>query len=309
MSIRRKVFCERIATIRDAIIEFKLQDLAPVLANLSHNQSARIIRSGLAVQCFNIFEDFVRGRTIEILNGISTSGVAFANLPEELQRAATVDVIQAIQFQLKLQDKGSRISYAQDFSDKLSSTKTAHFHIPELAFFYSGSNISKDQFRDALVALSIEKPWSQISGLCSRVGVSALPAEDVFESFAARRHKAAHDPNASVSEVDLQQSVLDATGLAICFDILASYCARSLGRLSAPLPAKTKLITDHATIPLRFVKYVNGHFGEIKEGSNRCFRTASEYLPLVAGAARRAANENGALVVLNVTGTPVEWVV
>ncbi len=309
MSVSRKTFCERIATIKDAVANFNLQDLPPVPANLSHNKSARVIRNGLAVQCFNIFEDFVRGRTEEILLGISSSGVAFASLPEELRKASTVDVIQAIQFQLKLQDKANRISYVQDYSDKISSTKLAVFQLPDLAFFHSGSNISKEQFRDALGALSVDKPWSQISGLCSRFGISGLPAEDVFQSFAQRRHNAAHDPNASVSEVDLQQSLTDATGLASCFDILASHCARLIATLSSPIPATTVLIKDHATIPLRFVKYLNGQFREIKERGKKAIQSDAQYSPLIAGAAMRSVKENGMLVVLDATGALVEWVV
>lgn len=130
MSVARTTFCNRIATIREAINTFNLRDRPLIPANATHNNSARIIRNGLAVQCFNIFEDFIKARTAEVLAAISSSGVVFSNLPENLQWAATVETVKAIDFQMKFRDTNDRIRYAQDYSGKIFSTKTHCLHFP-----------------------------------------------------------------------------------------------------------------------------------------------------------------------------------
>jgi hypothetical protein len=288
-------------------MDFNLQDLPSTPANLSHNTSARIIRNGLAVQCFNIFEDFVKARTGEILANIAGATLPFGSLPQALQMAATVHTIKAIDFQLKLHDAADRIRYAQDYSEKVSSTKSPAGQLAEIAFFHAAPNISKEHFKDALGAFLVASPWPQVSGLCSRLGISAMPAENVFKNLAQRRHTAAHKADASVSEVDLTQSLLDATGLAVSFDILLSQSARQMAKVSSPIAAGTELISDHLSIPLRFIRFHNSRFGEIKEGGKRFFRTHSDSAALIPEAAARSLKENGALIVFDSGGLICDW--
>lgn len=307
MSAARDAFCERIGAIRGAITDFKLADLPLGPLNASHNKSARIIRNGLAVQCFNVFEDFVKARTGEILAEISAAGIPFGSLPEEFRRAATVDAIKAINYQMTLPHIADRVRYAQDYGERVASTKGAPFQLAEIAFFHSSPNISKEHFQAALSAFDVEKAWPQVSGLSSRIGTSAVPAENVFLSLAQRRHRAAHDAGASVSELDLSQSLRDAVGLAVSFDILISkatprMCNRASG--TAPLPA-----FEQSRIPLRFIKFNRRRFVEIKEGASRGVRANSDALALLPSAAARAARESGVLVVYDETGIPSHWIV
>ena len=305
MSAARATFCERIGTIRSAIDNFGLRDLPPIPAHKVHNASARVVRNGLAVQTFNTLEDFLRARMAEALTLISGSSVQFVNLPQALQKAATIDVISAIQFQLKLQDLSSRVAYAQDNSRRIGTSVNPPLDLPKLAFFHSSSNISHDHFRDSLNAFRIKDPWGQVGGLFSRWGVSAVPGETLFIELANRRHKAAHEPTASVSEVDLLQSLRDATTLAAGFDILLSHCLRQILLLTAP--PSNFLLTDHNSIAARFIKYSNPRFGEMREGGLRFFRTAADPDTLVPGARARAANENGALLIFDASGNLNSW--
>lgn len=307
MSAARLIFCERISTIRGAIIDFNLRDLPPIPTNSSHNNSARVIRNGLAVQCFNIFEDFVKARVEEILAGIATSGVLFNHLPMDLQWAATVGSVKAIEQQLKIREKAVKIRYVQDVSEKISSTKTTAFFLTEIAFFHAASNISKDHFKDALNSFGVDKPWLQISGLCSRLGISGLPAETVFESFAQRRHSAAHKASTSVSETDLTQSVLDAVGLAICFDVLITKAAKIIGSLNSSSRPNAALISNQAAIPLRIIKYFGSSFSERKEGTSSNVQTSVISSALIPNATNRANAENGFLVVYDKLGHPDFW--
>lgn len=305
MSAARSTFCNRIATIRSAIDDFRLQDLPATPANLAHNRSARVIRNGLAVQAFNTFEDFTRGRMREVLSQISASSPAFCHLPDAFQKAATVDIMAAVQFQLKLQEPANRIAFTQTSCGDVFSTSTGAISIPALGFFHSSSNITKDQFRDALVAFGVDQPWTQISGLCSRIGVSGIPAQDLFIDLANRRHTAAHDPNASVSELDLSQSLRDAVSLGSCFDILLTHCS---ARLSSLLAKPTSpILGGHGSLPIRFIKHAGGRYGEIKELGSKFFRTATDYATLIPAASARAAREGAILAIFDDRSHLVQW--
>ncbi len=144
------------------MVDFALHDLPATPQNLARNESARIIRNGLVVQCFNTFEDFLRERIAEILNLIESSNLAFLHLPDDLRKAATLESLKAIIFQLKLQDAPSRIGFVQDHCEKISSTKNAPFSLSEFSFFHANSNVTKDDLRSALSAFMIDKPWDQI---------------------------------------------------------------------------------------------------------------------------------------------------
>lgn len=305
MSVARSTFCERIGTIRSAIHSFGLRDLPAIPLHAAHNASARVVRNGLAVQTFNTLEDFIKARMAEALVSISRSTVRFSDLPLKLQKASTIGVIPAIQFQLRLLDTANRISYTQDQSLRIGTTVNPPLNLPEIAFFHSNSNISHDHLRDGLKAFSISDPWIQMGGLFSRFGVSAVSGEALFKDLANSRHEAAHDPTASVSEVDLLQSLRDAMSLAAGFDVLLSHCLRQILRLTAPPAAP--LLSDHNSIPVRFIRYSNPRFGEIRECGIRFFRTATDSAALVPGARARAARENGALVIFDASGNLASW--
>jgi hypothetical protein len=256
-----------------------------------------------------VFEDFVKRRTSELLIELSASGVSFANLPDKLRRATTIDSIKAIAFQYKLQDQGTQVQYVQDNAEHIASTKLAGVHLSDLAFFKASSNISMDNFGDSIKAFAIQNPWGQVSGLSSRSGLSALPGNSVFTAFAQRRHNAAHDPNASVSETDLSQSLLDASGLASAYDILVSRAVRSIAALVAPPLPNTWLVTDHLSIKMRFIRNTLGGFWEKREGSARFFRKSSTTAVLRLGALNRATKEGGVLLIFNAMGLLEDWTV
>lgn len=305
----RSIIIERLSAIRRAVTQFGLQDKPLGATNLTHNATVRIIRNGLAVQCFNMFEGFIKVRTKEALLDISNSAVVFRFLPSKLQHAATVDAIRAIDYQLRTREKDEKVSYAQQLSASVASTSGLPMRLPDIAFFHSSANISRDQYRDALFAFGVDVPWTQVSGLSSRLGLSAFPAENVFTALAQRRHSAAHDPSAAVSESDLLQSVADAYGLAICFDILMSKAVAALVNLTALPPASFRSVKDHRQIPLRFLRPagLGSAYAEVREGSRRSTRKASSMAVLLDDALIRTRREGGILVAYNDGGFVEDW--
>jgi len=306
MSNARSQFCQRLSSIRSAMVDFALHDLPAIPTNLARNESARIIRNGLVVQCFNTFEDFLRERISEILNIIENSGLAFSDLPADLRKAATSESLKAIIFQLKIQDPADKVSFAQDHCEKIGSTKNTPFCLSDFSFFRANSNVTKEELRSALSSFNIDKPWDQIWNFCSRIGLSAMAAETVFQDFSQRRHRAAHRANTSISEVDLTQSLSDATALSMGFDVLVTKAANDIMN-SQLSPNPTKFSSIGSGIPLRFIKFRNGKYIEIREGSLRSRKSDPFPSNLIPNAFQRAQNEKGILVIYDNSGRVVEW--
>ncbi|MFZ4595507.1 MAG: HEPN domain-containing protein [Verrucomicrobiaceae bacterium] len=307
MSAARKAFCERIATIREAVDAFNLRDMPLHSSNATHNASVRVIRNGLVIQCFNTFEDFLKARMSEVLTSLSARLRSIQHLPEKLRDAATVGVISAIQFQLKLQDASSKARFVQDCAGKIFSTTLGSIQLPEIMFFHSASNISHEQYKEALSAFGIQSTWDQVRNLCSRIGISGMPPQEVFRSFATRRHQAAHEAGTTISELDLLQSIIDATGLALCFDVLLTNAAHIVPSHSSISATTPRALVDQASIPIRFIKSDGGRFIEIKEGSTRAFRINRDLTKITLDALNRSRAESGLLVKCDSVGIPIEW--
>lgn len=307
MTKARVTFWQRTGAMRAAIDDYELQDLPLLAKNASRNASVRVIRNGLAVQCFNILEDFIKARTSEALTEISISGVQFSWLPDALREAATLGAVKAIGVQAKRRLKPDQIVYTQTYSAQIASTQTGALQLPDIGFFHIASNIGADNLRDALIAFGVHKPWEQLSGLLSRMSISALPAENVFSSLAERRHSAAHNPNTSISESDLVQSIVDAIGIGVGFDLLLTSASRSLRQLTAPTLGGKYLLGSHSTVALRFIRAHGPEFREIKEGGKRGVARSADWKLLLPDAEKRAHARDEALIVQGTTLPAIYW--
>lgn len=296
----------RIKSIRSAVGLFNLRDLpSNTLPHIEHNASARIIRNGLAVQCFNTLEDFMKARMAEVLSGIDDSSVRFVNLPNKFKTSLTCDVLKAILFQSKFQP--DQTTFVQDYCERIASTKSTSLNLSDLAFFHSALNVGKNSLKEALEAFSIDDPWKQITDLTSRVGLMTMPAASVFQSLAEQRHSAAHDPSASTSESDLNQSLNKATALAFGFDVLLSHAACLIK--SVRVPITSCLVTNQINIILWFIKYENtrGIYYTRAEGTHNNIRVNSDPEELYSHARAGIESRKGALLVYDEHGSLKEW--
>jgi hypothetical protein len=156
-------------------------------------------------------------------------------------------------------------------------------------------------------AFGIQSTWDQVRNLCSRIGISGMPPQEVFRSFATRRHQAAHEAGTTISELDLLQSIIDATGLALCFDVLLTNAAHIVPSHSSISATTPRALVDQASIPIRFIKSDGGRFIEIKEGSTRAFRINRDLTKITLDALNRSRAESGLLVKCDSVGIPIEW--
>ena len=111
----RSNFLRGIRAIDDSANHLVVSDLSA--SELKHNSRAQVYRNGLAVVAFASLEHFLKNRASELMGVIGATGLKFSSLPSRLQKAATVDAIDAIKYQSELVKRagGDQIEYIQKF--------------------------------------------------------------------------------------------------------------------------------------------------------------------------------------------------
>jgi len=294
MSSSKTDFIERIRCLNSSIETEAVQNKA--LTDREHNSIARMLRNGLAVVSFASLEDFIKKRSSEAMAEVSNCTIPFSELPEKLQRAATYEVLSALNYQLGLLDRDEKPSYIQEHALKISSTATPNYEFSAHTFAHSQANISDRVIGDILKCFNIEDPWRQMSLMASNLGLTAtLPLSEVFKSASSRRHRAAHVAGADTPPTDIKQFVKEAFAIAITFDALLSKSIQKLLENDDDfLRNGIKINVNH--IQIRTIKFVDNKWKEYKGNSARAFR-ASENFDVLSREARRRALLSKELIV------------
>jgi hypothetical protein len=304
----REDFFDRIAAFVDATQEPALQVKPPT--EIQHNARARLLRNGLAVVGFALLEDFIKRRTGEALEAISLPSVRFSDLPDAIQKAATLGAISSASFQARLQQNAGRdaIAFLQEIAVDVASTKSSAFRLSTIAFGYGQANLNHDEVRKICAAFGIRAPWDDIREVAKRVGLGGTASyEQVFQSAARMRHTAAHEGAADIASADILAFSKNATAIAIGFDVLLSKCLRLVReRNSEHLSGATRVRASD--VAFRFVD--NGGDGvwrETNEGHTRAIRRSTDPQTLMADAVSRAKRTRQAVVLRGADLTPRRW--
>lgn len=305
MSRAKDEVLERFTTLHNTIAQSTAVK-NKTLSDVDHNNSAKMLRSGLAVVGFAALEDFIKRRSSEITRDISSAGVPFNNLPEKLQHAFTHEAIPAINYQSRLRDKADRITYVQNQASNIASTSSNSYLLPEDVFGYDQPNIQKETIKKILSSFNISDPWRAMTNVASRVGLIALPLEQSFNNAATRRHKAAHVAGIDIPETDISQFVKEGLAISIAFDSLLTRAAKEIiAHNSSFLTGRNKLsATD---IKLRFIKFHSGKWKEYPEGASKAYRANKLKHIVSASALTRSQRHNEVLIELNEVGFVTNW--
>lgn len=297
-------FIERIRCLNSSIETDAVQN--KTLTDREHNSIARMLRNGLAVVSFASLEDFIKKRSSEAMAEVSNCTIPFAELPEKLQRAATYEVLSALNYQLGLLDRDEKSSYIQEHALKISSTATSNYEFSTHTFAHSQANISDRVIGDILKCFNVEDPWLQMSRMASDLGLtSTLSLSEVFKSASLRRHRAAHVAGADTPPTDIKQFVKEAFAIAITFDALLSKSIQKLLENNDDfLRNGVKINANH--IQIRTVKFVDNKWKEYKGNSMRAFRASNNFDILSREARRRALLLNELIVEFDEFGL-VNW--
>ena len=191
--------------------------------------AAKLLRNGLAVLTFSTIESFIRERTNEVLNSIDPTRINFSELPDGVQRAATLGALKALNFRANLEDKNTRNQFVVNQASKIASLANTHYTLSDLSFAQEKSNLSPDDVKGILEGFRIQSPWEKMKIVASTVGFGgAMSYEEEFRNIAERRHNAAHTMTSQVTQTDLQNSATSILAIAVGFDLIISECLRLL---------------------------------------------------------------------------------
>ena len=309
MASAREDFVRRLRALKRVVDDNQtLQLLQHSLGDPEINERARLLRNGLAVSSFAILEDFLKTRAAEVLGRLSASPLAFSQLPDDLQRLCTEDVVTALRFQVDLRSRSREDAgpFIRQVATSLASTDQYPYTLSGIAFGHARSNLVHGDVKDLLKAFNIADGWGNVTGFARRMGLGSFALRDDFVQAAQRRHRGAHEASAETPLGDLRSYPAQALGIAAGFDALLSRAAYLLIR-GDQVFARGKPELVEGEIGIRFIEQEGTIYRDIREGAARAAQRSDDKTAVLA-AARGRAVRNGAVLVLRERGLPREWI-
>lgn len=273
---------------------------------IEHNETAKMLRNGLAVVGFSFLEDFIKRRSDEVVSLLGTFGVPFEDLPEKVQIASTYGAVNAISYQISLRNGEDKVAFVQEHAKKIASTSETAFDLTSMAFGYGQSNIGADSVKDILKAFQVHDPWGQITSIASSLGLAALPLNESFKNAARRRHRAAHVADCDTPQGDISQYISEAFSIAVGFDFLISAAVREIRSHNQDYLRSGSTISS-TDITIRAIRHSGGKWKEFVSGRSRAHRVSSDFQRLASEAKRRAVVSGDFYIQFDEQGVVSDW--
>lgn len=219
-----------------------------VLTDTVHNGTANLLRKGLGIVGFNILEDFIKYRVLEVADLISNLSVTFDDLPDKFQKACTYGALAALPARAKLNKQMGYddFSLIRDEAYKIYSTGQSAFGVSKFSFGWSQSNLSADEVKDILNCFAINNLWQSIKSVSDSIGGGLTSPQDSFTNAATRRHSSAHSSVFTYQYSWLHELPGEILALSASIDILlmARYRQINMRRVSGKIDNSTFNIND-----------------------------------------------------------------
>ena len=308
MSEARNSFVTRINTLAVCLSNSALTSIEP--SEVDHNNSARILRNGLAVVAFSTLEDFLRSRLGEVLSRIGESGLPFDRLPAGLQEVTTIGAVKALAYQGDLRKTNGEdfMSFLQTECSLTASTATSAYRLSRYSMGWERPNLGDAEIRKILKAFKVKGGWDNFDSLSRRVGLGSLPTIEAYRQALKRRNLAAHAASADTELAHLKDFLPIAFGVAIAFDSLVSHCLRRI------LDHETQYLRDdtrvnESDIKFRFIDDHGRVWKERKEGTTRATKIASNKADLISHCMANAHSRDDVVVIRNARSQPIDWLI
>ncbi len=165
----------------------------------------------------------------EVLKRLSGGPIPFADLPDALQRAATVGTADALRYQARMRairgDFPGARNLVQATGRAMASIDNQRYQLSEISFGYAEANLGVDSVKRMLSSLGVSGGWASLADLAQKAGLNLPGLASDYRNALARRHAAAHDPGTDIPLTDLQAFTRQALATAMSFDGLASRAA------------------------------------------------------------------------------------
>lgn len=290
MSLARKNFLNRIAVLRRTLESDFLKDNG-VIQN-THNEKARILRNGISIIAFTILEDFIKDRTGEVLERISTSTLHFNLLSLNLQQATTLGALRSITEKANNMKRANEdwLTFIQNETKHIASSSNFPFSISKFSLGWDKSNLGKDDITYFLRLFNVDGGWHTIQQLTVKANITLTAPENVFSNAAMRRHKAAHNPGANSLFSDLEDFSRDAKSLSFAYDVLISKGLQNI------IMQNLNSLSSNS-INIRFLIKEAGMWKEYNSTSQKAIRSDTNYNRLLSKIRFRAQRRNEIIVI------------
>lgn len=293
---------------RTEYLEGAIQEEAVINKGVTKNRQSQIagtLRKGLGIVAFNILEDFIKIRTQEALDEISSSLILFENLTDELKEACTLNALKALGEKATIGKRNGAdwMNLIQQEAQNIASAGKNPFKISKYSLAMQGSNLNQDTIPTILKAFGIKGAWPNFTSHSNNIGTGVPSPVDAFINAAQRRHSAAHDPTFDYEYSFLSSIVRDIHGIAVTFDIMISARLRQIKNVPS------KKIGDHSNIApnYRFLEQSKGGFRETLSLGGRARKIWADLDDAVRNIQPGLLAKNEFLIVINDSGIVQCW--
>lgn len=307
MSAKTELFT-RLKYLDEAIKNPALIDIG--IAISPHNGSANLLRKGLGIVAFNILEDFIKNKTQETLDNISSAGISFNNLSEKLQVASTWGALNALKFRADMEKKndGNWQQLIQEESLKIHSTSNETFELSKFSFLSSGSNVTAKELIDTISAFGISGGWSKLKNVSDSINGGILNLNESYKNASKRRHKSAHTVNFSYEYSWLEGIKKEILAISASFDILLSARVRQVRQNTAIAMNEHNIDDD---LNYRFLKEEQRREGkiykELTDIRGRSHKNWNDLDNALSSLKPRLINKQEFLIILDSSGSLIDW--
>lgn len=295
---------ERLKYIDTAALLPELIDIS-IGAN-EHNHVANLLRKGLSIVAFNVLEDYIKNKSIEALNVLSSTYIPFSNLPECLQEAAISNALNSLSFQSKIfkKDNPNYRLLIQEETRKISTTALNPYEISKYSLLSSGSNVLSGEITDFLKAFGISKGWNQLKIISDAVGGGIPDLAQAFSLAAQRRHSSAHSASFNYNSSWLANLKSEILSISASIDIVITSRCRQADRRPL-LKLEDNNIDDD--LNFRFLEANGTIFRETKSIGGRSIKNWSDIDAALAHHSTRIEGKKEFVIVLNANRRIMDW--
>ena len=182
-------------------LEALRQSLDSPLVRASDDVGA-FLRRGLAIVSYNLPESFMSARLEELAAHINSGLTHFADLPDRLQRAATLDVLKFANSRMQRSrwDPASAFPFMTEIGESLVAS-SGPVRLSSLTWQWQGSNMSADDLQRAMRLFHVESPWQTIEDFSNRTGSPMPDPKKTVEGLHRERNASAHNSGYQVSNL------------------------------------------------------------------------------------------------------------
>jgi len=193
----------------------------------SHNNRARILRSGLVVSAFSHLESYIFDRFTEILQRLPTSQVRYNSFKDTLKILLCVSAVRGLARKVGFMDDADALNFVEQELPSLTGFAGSPPIYSSLGAVPRGTNMTEKDIQSLLKAFGVQQVWPKISNICSQLGASRISIKSDFGNLYDARNLCAHDSTSNIPTADLQTHLQTALLVGMAFDLAMSHAVYS----------------------------------------------------------------------------------